>query len=93
MNNHQRAKKKAHFLDLDLAGLCDINKHSDLNNKDIECLLIRMHESLHRIIGGHRAEMKLWMCSQNSHLSGIPKELIMREGRLTDVVYYLEKFK
>ena len=87
------AKKAADFLDLDLAELCEVNLNADLNSKDIECLLIRMHESLHRIIGGHRAEMKLWMCSQNSHLSGIPKELIMREGRLTDVVYYLEKFK
>ena len=92
MNNHQRAKKKAHFLDLDLAGLCDINKHSNLNNKDIECLLIRMHESLHRIMGGHRAEIKVWMTSKNSHLNGIPHELIMREGKLFNVVCYLERF-
>ena len=84
----------ADFLAIDLNQLYDSHSHLELHRREIEMIFVRgIYKPLFNIMGGHRAEMRNWMKSENSHLSGIPKELIMREGRLTDVVYYLEKFK
>jgi hypothetical protein len=44
-------------------------------------------------MGGHDAEMRLWMTSENSHLKGIPEQLIMSTGGLNDAASYLERFK
>lgn len=87
------ARNVATTLDIDPAQLSKIYKYSNMGNHETENLLVRAYISLYQIMGGHRPEMKVWMTSQNSHLSGIPKELIMREGRLNDVVCYLERFK
>jgi hypothetical protein len=65
-----------------------------MHRHEIEMILVKdIYKPLFNIMGGHKAEMRNWMKSDNSHLSGIPKELIMREGRLNDVVCYLERFK
>jgi hypothetical protein len=82
------AKQAADFLDIDLDQLYGSHRH------EIDMILVKdIYKPLFNIMGGHRTEMRNWMKSDNSHLSGIPKELIMREGRLNDVVCYLERFK
>ena len=84
----------ADFLAIDLNQLYDSHSHLELHRREIEMILVRgIYKPLFNIMGGHRAEMRNWMKSENSHLSGIPKELIMHQGGLNDVVCYLERFK
>ena len=88
------AKKAADFLDLDLAELCEVNLNADLNSEDVERLLITIYESLHQIMGGHQAEMRNWMVSENAHLQkGRPKELMLLPGGLVNIANYITRFR
>ena len=88
------AKSAAIFLDFDLAELCEVNLNADLNCKDVERLLITIYESLHQIMGGHQAEMRNWMVSENAHLQkGRPKDLMPLPGGLVNIANYLTRFR
>ena len=84
--------RAAHFLGLDTAQVAQISRET-LDTQHVETLLVRTYKSLYQILGGHEAEMRLWMSSENSHLKGIPSELIMSAGGLNNVAVYLERFK
>ena len=85
--------RAAHFLGLDTAQIAQISRETQLDSQQVAILLVRTYKSLHQIMGGHEAEMRLWMGSENSHLKGIPSELIMSAGGLNEVACYLERFK
>ena len=85
--------RAAHFLGLDTAQVAQILRETQLESEEVAILLVRAYKSLHQIMGGHEAEMRLWMTSENSHLKGIPEQLIMSAAGLIDVAGYLERFK
>ena len=85
--------RAAHFLGLDAAQVAQISREAQLDSEEVAILLVRAYKSLHSIMGGHDAEMRVWMSSENSHLKGIPEQLIMSAGGLNDVTCYLERFK
>ena len=85
--------RAAHFLGLDTAQVAQISEETQLDSEEVAILLVRTYKSLYQILGGHKAEMRLWMTSENSHLKGIPEQLIMSAGGLNDVACYLERFK
>ena len=85
--------RAAHFLGLDTAQIAQISRETQLESEEVELLLVKTYRSLHGIMGGHEAEMRLWMTSENSHLKGIPEQLIMSAGGLNDVACYLERIK
>ena len=85
--------RAAHFLGLDTAQVAQISKETQLESEEVAILLVRAYKSLNSIMGGHEAEMRVWMSSENSHLNGIPEQLIMSAGGLNDVACYLERFK
>ena len=85
--------RAAHFLGLDEAQIAQISRETQLDSQQVAILLVRTYKLLYQIMGGHEAEMRLWMTSENSHLKGIPSELIMSAGGLNEVACYLERFK
>jgi hypothetical protein len=85
--------RAAHFLGLDTAQVAQISEETQLETEEVAILLVRTYKSLYQILGGHKAEMRLWMTSENSHLKGIPEHLIMSVRGLNDVACYLERFK
>jgi|TARA_B110000240_G_scaffold193665_1_gene239884 hypothetical protein len=85
--------RAAHFLGLDTAQIAQISRETQLDSQQVAILLVRTYKLLYQIMGGHEAEMRLWMTSENSHLKGIPSELIMSAGGLNEVACYLERFK
>ena len=85
--------RAAHFLGLDTAQVAQIKTEAQLESEEIELLLVKTYRSLHGIMGGHEAEMKLWLTTENAHLKGIPKQLIMSAAGLNGVACYLERFK
>ena len=85
--------RAAHFLGLDTAQIAQISRETQLESEEVELLLVKNYRSLHGIMGGHEAEMRLWMTSENSHLKGIPEQLIMSAGGLNYVASYLERFE
>jgi|TARA_B110000908_G_C9935774_1_gene305980 hypothetical protein len=85
--------RAAHFLGLDTAQVTYLSQHSQIDPEQVELLLVKTYTSLHGIMGGHEAEMRVWMTSENSHLKGIPEQLIMSAGGLIDVASYLDRLK
>ena len=85
--------KAAHFLGLDTAQVAQISRQAQLDSEEVAILLVRTYKSLHSIMGGHEAEMRVWITSGNSHLKCIPEQLIMSAGGQSDVAFYLERLK
>ena len=85
--------RAAHFLGLDEAQIAQISRETQVDTQHVTTLLVSTYKSLYQIMGGHEAEMRLWMSSENSQLKGIPSELIMSAGGLSQVAGYLERFK
>jgi hypothetical protein len=85
--------RAAKFLGLDTAQVAQIKTETQLESEEVELLVVKTYRSLHGIMGGHEAEMRVWMTSENSHLKGIPEQLVMSVGGLNDVACYLERFK
>ena len=91
---NQRAEIAAHFLGLDLSEVCDgAGWWGDLDDREIKRLLIRIYELLNKIMGGHQDEIRNWMTSENSHLKGIPNQLIMHDFEIVNIFEYLNRFK
>ena len=61
---------------------------------ELGVLLVRVFDSLHVILGGHEAEMKVWMKSPNSHLGGeAPQRLLQSVTGLVSVLEYLDAMR
>jgi len=84
--------RAAHFLGFDTAQVAQISRETRLDSQEVAILLVRTYKSLHSIMGGHEAEIRVWMTCENSHLKCIPEQLIMSAGG-NDVAGYLKRFK
>ncbi len=61
---------------------------------ELGVLLVRIFDSLHAILGGNEAEMKVWMKSPNSHLGGeAPLRLLQSVTGVVTVVEYLDMMR
>ena len=83
--------RAAHFLGLDSPQVTHLSRHSQIDPEQVEMLLVKTYRSLHRIMDGHEAEMKLWLTTENAHLKGVPMYLVTSAGGLNDVACYLDK--
>jgi hypothetical protein len=87
------ARNAADFLGIDLDRLYDAYGHSVSGKEEVEMILVRdIYKPLFSIMDGHKAEMRNWMKSDNSHLQGVPKDLVMSYGGLMDIAIYLQHF-
>ena len=50
--------KAAHFLGLHRAQIAQISKETQTDPEQVATLLVRAHQSLYSIMGGHEAEMR-----------------------------------
>ena len=88
------AKQAADFLDINLDQLYDSHSHLEMHRHEIEMILVKdIYKPLFNIMGGHKAEMRNWMKSDNSHLQGVPKDLMMSSGGLNNISIYLRSFR
>jgi hypothetical protein len=55
------------------------------------CLYVRLYQALFIRSAGDGVAMRHWLRVANRELGGIPQLLIVDEGRLADVVAYLER--
>lgn len=51
----------------------------------------RLYQVLHQLMRGDEAAMCHWLRAENVALSGVPLLLLVDDGRLADVLDYLEK--
>ena len=57
---------------------------------ELALLFLRLFRSLDALVGGDEARARTWLHAHNSHLAGVPAELIRRVEGLVDVVQYLD---
>ena len=60
---------------------------------ELGLLLLRTFRSLHALVGGDAATMKLWMRAENQHLGGVPAERIQQVEGLVRLVDYLDAMR
>lgn len=53
-------------------------------------LLLRIFRSLDTIVGGNPEALRSWFHAQNTHLQGVPAELVARPEGLVRVAEYLD---
>lgn len=57
---------------------------------ELAVLLLRLYRSLDMLFRGNQSQCQLWVRSFNTHLGGIPVELIQTISGLTSVIIYLD---
>jgi hypothetical protein len=57
---------------------------------ELALLFLRVFRSLDALLGGNEAQARAWLEAENSHLGGVPGELIRRVEGLVNVVQYLD---
>lgn len=62
----------------------------DTKEGELALLFLRVFRSLDAVIGGDKEKVRSWFWSENTHLSGIPVELIRTIEGLTRVAGYLD---
>jgi hypothetical protein len=62
----------------------------DTKQGELALLFLRVFRSLDALVGGDEAKARAWLHAENSHLGGVPAELIRRVEGLVDVVQYLD---
>lgn len=60
---------------------------------ELALLFLRLFRSLDALVGGDDAKARAWLAAQNSHVGGVPAELIQRVEGLVDVVQYLDAMR
>ncbi len=68
-----------------------IDPHS--KEGELAAILLRLYRSLDTLFGGNVDQCKLWLRSPNTHLHGIPAELIKSVQGLVSVVLYLDAMR
>lgn len=71
------------------------NRHIHLQTKEAEftLLFLRIYRSLDALYGGNLERMKEWLRVENSHLQGVPIELIQSIEGLARVTTYLDAMR
>ncbi len=66
-----------------------------LESKEAELalLLLRVFRSLDTIVGGDQKALRAWFHAQNTHLDGVPAELVKRARGLFSVSEYLDAMR
>ena len=57
---------------------------------ELALLFLRLFRSLDALVGGDETKARAWLHAENSHLAGVPAQLIRRVEGLVDVVQYLD---
>ena len=67
----------------------------DPNSKEgqLAILLLRLYRSLDVLFGGNEKQCQLWLRSENTHLQGVPIELIKKIEGLIFVIQYLDAMR
>ncbi len=67
----------------------------DVNKKEGELalLFVRLFRSLDALVGGSEKKARAWFSSENSHVSGIPKERVQTVEGLVHVTQYLDAMR
>ena len=60
---------------------------------ELAILFVRMFRSLDALVGGNVDSARKWLHAENSHLSGVPSQLIQTVTGLVDVVEYLDAMR
>jgi hypothetical protein len=60
---------------------------------ELALLLVRAYRALFVLVGGEAAQMRHWMHTDNSHLGGVPAELMRSVQGLIRVVEYLDAIR
>ena len=60
---------------------------------ELAILFIRMFRSLDAVAGGDVESARKWLHAENSHLAGVPAQLIQTVTGLVDVVEYLDAMR
>jgi len=101
------ARRAAELLELtqkDLARIIGVSpatisrlSHRPLDPADKEgelaILFIRMFRSLDALVGGDVDSARRWLHAENTHLAGVPAQLIQTVTGLVDVVEYLDAMR
>lgn len=56
-------------------------------------LLVRAYRSLFGLVGASPDNMRWWLDSNNTHLNGVPRELIKKTEGIVSVVQYLDAMR
>ena len=60
---------------------------------ELAILFVRMFRSLAALVGGNVAAARKWLHAPNTHLAGLPADLIQTVTGLVDVVEYLDAMR
>ncbi len=60
---------------------------------ELALVLLRIFRSLDTIVGGDAKALKAWFHAQNTHLDGVPAELVKRARGLFSVSEYLDAMR
>lgn len=67
----------------------------DLRSKQGQCALavLRIYRSLDALVGGQDDKARAWLTHENTHLQGVPLELMADVSTLGDVLVYLDAMR
>jgi len=60
---------------------------------ELALLFLRLFRSLDALVGGDDDKAKLWLFTENEHVTGVPAERIKNVEGLVDVVQYLDAMR
>jgi transcriptional regulator with XRE-family HTH domain len=65
----------------------------DKKEGELALLFVRLFRSLDALVGGSEKKARAWFSSENSHVSGIPKERVQTVEGLVHVTQYLDAMR
>ena len=65
----------------------------DTKEGELAVLFVRMFRSLDALFGGNEENARAWLHAENSHLAGVPAELIQTVTGLVNVIEYLDAMR
>ena len=65
----------------------------DSKEGELGLLFLRLFRSLDALMGGDEVKARAWLRAENTHLGGVPGELMKRAEGLVDVVHYLDAMR
>ena len=60
---------------------------------ELAALLVRIFRSLDALVGGNENHLKEWFRAENTHLGGVPADLVFKIEGLTRVAGYLDALR
>ena len=60
---------------------------------ELALLFVRLYRSLDALVGGDDSQARAWLHAENSHLGGVPAELIRQVEGLVNVIQYLDAMR